>query len=98
MATGAQTFPSTVLQYRPKRPSHRLPPSVRSQEAPSVAKGTQAPSALAVFPRQVRPGAQALVSLHGPEAATGATQSKEILSHRKPGPQLLLAQESPSPG
>src|SRR5450631_1388696 len=98
VATVSQTLPASVLQYSPNRASHRLPPSATLQEAPRIAKGAQVPSALPVFPRQVRPGAQALLSLQGPEASAGATHSKDTLSHSRPAPQLLLEQESPSPG
>ncbi len=98
VATGAQTLPAGTLQYSPKRASHRLPPSVRSQFAPNVARGTQAPSALAVLPRQVSPGAQALESSQASEADTGAAQVTVILSQTRPGPQLWLKQESPAPG
>src|SRR5208282_4092740 len=75
VAAWAQTFPASVLQYRPKRPSHRLPPSVRSQLPPRVARATQEPSVppSALLPRQVNPGPQTLLLLQAPAAATGAT-------------------------
>jgi hypothetical protein len=99
LAAGAQTLPSTTLQYRPMRPSQRLPPSARPHEAPTVvANGRQVPSVVAVFPMQVRPGPQAELSLQDPEAPTGVTHSSESALHNRPGPQALLAQEVPTTG